>query len=134
MNSSNPAASQVDSYVQQMRSVNPGFLPIWNPSPFRGQEVQIGDVGYIYKGSFRRLFNVNYGASHVYNQGTVPDKFQPFEPKDSEYAFPKLRSTCATDVLPLVRHPPPTCPNRLPRVMEFILERGKCVARRAILK
>lgn len=71
-------ASQADEYIRQMRALKPGYLPIWNPAPFHGQEVQLGDVGYIYKHSFRRLFNAFHAANHPYNQGTVPDKFQPF--------------------------------------------------------
>lgn len=73
--------AQIQAYVEQMRSAvgneNGEYLALWNPSPFRGQEVQIGDVGYIYRGSFRRLFNIRYGANHRYNQGSVPDNFVP---------------------------------------------------------
>ncbi len=35
-----------------------GGYPLWYPEPDGGKEVQIGDVGYIFGGRFKRLFNV----------------------------------------------------------------------------
>ena len=32
--------------------------PLWCPEPENGEEVQIGDVGHIFHGRFRRFFNI----------------------------------------------------------------------------
>ena len=38
-------------------------------------EVEIGDVGRVTQGYFRRLFNVTVPRSHLLNGGRIPDNF-----------------------------------------------------------
>ncbi|KAI0685048.1 hypothetical protein BC835DRAFT_1291221 [Cytidiella melzeri] len=61
-------------YAEQLLSKAHG-LPLWIPEPSKFGEVLIGDVGYVYDGSFYRLFNVTHPQDHDVNQGGVPDNF-----------------------------------------------------------
>lgn len=51
--------------------------PLWYPEPDGGREVEIGDVGYITDGSFRRLFNSMHNRNHAINRNGVPAGFVP---------------------------------------------------------
>lgn len=43
----------------------------------RNPHVQIGDVGYVYKGSFRLLFNIHRSADDPLQIHGVPEGFEP---------------------------------------------------------
>ena len=62
-----PPVSEV--YEDQMTTLSQG-LALWNPSPPKEiyDEVSIGDVGYLQKGSFIRMFNVMLPWSHESNR------------------------------------------------------------------
>lgn len=50
---------------------------LWYPTPSAGEEVEIGDVGYVSEGRFRRLFNVTSQAG--FNRDLRPEGFKPLE-------------------------------------------------------
>ena len=49
--------------------------PLWYPDPEDSGEVEIGDVGYIHQGRFRRIFNAV--TQEGVNADMRPDGFQP---------------------------------------------------------
>ncbi|KAA1477145.1 hypothetical protein DENSPDRAFT_572477 [Dentipellis sp. KUC8613] len=50
-----------DIYEKELKNLGHG-LPVWQAEPFASKdEVHVGDVGYMDKGRFRRVFNVFYG-------------------------------------------------------------------------
>ncbi|OCH86479.1 hypothetical protein OBBRIDRAFT_783187 [Obba rivulosa] len=62
-------------YIQELSSLGQG-LPLWDPEPTTHGKVHIGDVGYIYRGAFFRLFNTMSEPTDPKNFGlTVPDCF-----------------------------------------------------------
>lgn len=65
-------------YAEQLLSKAHG-LPLWIPEPSKFGEVLIGDVGYVYDGSFYRLFNVTFPQDHPVNSGGVPEDFKVLE-------------------------------------------------------
>ncbi|THH29574.1 hypothetical protein EUX98_g4615 [Antrodiella citrinella] len=77
------AAWQV--YANQLSPKGHG-LPLFDPYPTKDVgaserfDVQIGDVGYIVDGAFRRLFNVALSESHPINRGVeMPENFTKLE-------------------------------------------------------
>ena len=50
---------------------------LWYPSPDRGEEVQIGDVGFVKEGRFRRFFNVVTEDGFI--DGKRPENFTPLK-------------------------------------------------------
>lgn len=57
-------------------------MPLWFPEPTANQgQVEIGDVGFRYRGEFHRLFNVMHSANDPINKiYGVPEDFEPFKP------------------------------------------------------
>lgn len=58
-------------------------------------EVEIGDVGQVTQGYFRRLFNVTVPRSHILNGGRIPNNFVPLNfnseaDTDVEYSSPVI--------------------------------------------
>ena len=54
-------------------------LPLWIPEPAiqDGDEIRIGDVGYVDEhGQFHRFFNVTVDADHPLNEAGLPDNFE----------------------------------------------------------
>ena len=52
--------------------------PLWIPEPVGGEEIRLGDVGYIDRdGQFHRIFNMTVGPEHPYNRYGVPEGFIP---------------------------------------------------------
>jgi len=45
-----------DIYAEQLSTLGYGY-PLWDPEPCDREEVLLGDVGFIDKGHFIRLFN-----------------------------------------------------------------------------
>lgn len=84
------------AYIKQMRSVAPGHVALWDPTPWKSrnyEQVTIGDVGFIQEGQFRRLFNITHGRSTFINGGRVPANFEPI-PFDAETdTYTKLDSS-----------------------------------------
>ncbi|KAF9461572.1 hypothetical protein BDZ94DRAFT_1138614, partial [Collybia nuda] len=67
-----------DIYVDQLRDLRRG-LPLYHPEPRAEGPVEIGDVGYIKDGAFRRVFNVSKTASDPVQRFGVPDDFVQFD-------------------------------------------------------
>ena len=68
-------------YAQELIGHGHGY-PLWIPEPAPtklGEGVRIGDVGYIFDGSFFRLFNVLLPSTHPINEACkpLPDPFKP---------------------------------------------------------
>ena len=67
-----------DVYAEQLCYRGYG-LPLWVPEPSKFGEVQIGDVGYVERGGFYRLFNAAFPADHPMNRDGVPPEFEVME-------------------------------------------------------
>lgn len=82
MNFANVNIDEVIGYISHMRFLHPKHIALWFPTPLDGKEVEIGDVGYIYKGAFRRLFNATVDAFDDMNEDRAPDGHKPipFQP------------------------------------------------------
>ena len=68
-------------YQDQMATLSYG-LALWNPNPPKEiyEKVSIGDVGYLYEGSFIRMFNVMLPWSHESNRTLgQPDPYEPLD-------------------------------------------------------
>jgi hypothetical protein len=59
---------------------------LWEPSPpDPDKPVQVGDVGFIRRGKFHRLFNTLLPASHLSHEHGVPDCHEPLIPNFSNH-------------------------------------------------
>ncbi|EMD38733.1 hypothetical protein CERSUDRAFT_92769 [Gelatoporia subvermispora B] len=66
-------------YVRHLSLLGHG-RPLWDPEPTNHGEVHIGDVGYVFRGAFIRLFNAMKDADEPENIGlTLPDPFIKFD-------------------------------------------------------
>ncbi|CCM04487.1 uncharacterized protein FIBRA_06667 [Fibroporia radiculosa] len=64
-------------YAEQLSGLGYGYA-LWNPQPIEDSEVLIGDVGWIRKGRFHRLFNAMKDAQDPLNLSFgVPDSYVP---------------------------------------------------------
>ena len=63
-------------YAKQLARLGYGY-PLWFPEPEDGHEVQLGDVGFIDGGRFRRLFNAMTGEGFYTEQR--PEGFERLE-------------------------------------------------------
>lgn len=71
---SSPALRAAEVYSEQLFSLGHG-VAIWYPEPDERQgDLEIGDVGYIFQGSFRKLFNVTKSSR---TPTDVPPNFNP---------------------------------------------------------
>jgi hypothetical protein len=59
---------------------------LWQPSPRNPDKpVQVGDVGFISKGKFRRLFNALLPENDPSHEWGVPEYYEPLVPKLSNH-------------------------------------------------
>jgi hypothetical protein len=59
---------------------------LWEPSPrYPNKPVQVGDVGFIRKGKFHRLFNVLLPENDPSHECGVPNDHKPLVPKISDH-------------------------------------------------
>ncbi|KZT65351.1 hypothetical protein DAEQUDRAFT_768920 [Daedalea quercina L-15889] len=73
------------TYANQLIGMGYGY-PLWDPEPERG-EVLIGDVGFLVKGRFHRLFNPTLPSDHEVNRFCgVPDVFEELKIPDHLYS------------------------------------------------
>ncbi|TFY54419.1 hypothetical protein EVJ58_g8874 [Rhodofomes roseus] len=80
-------ATAWDAYARELVGMGYGF-PLWDPEPERHGEVHIGDVGFLVKGRFHRLFNPTLPAEHEVNQvWGVPDVFEELRIPSSLYSY-----------------------------------------------
>lgn len=65
------------TYAEQLLRRGHGY-PMWFPEPSVNGlgDILIGDVGYIFDGSFVRLFSATLPAEHPINKNGVPDSFK----------------------------------------------------------
>ena len=70
-----------DVYRKQLSSLYHG-IALWNPDPVKKiyNQVSIGDVGYVNRGYFYRMFNVTLPWDHPSNNKLC--KAEPYEPLD----------------------------------------------------
>jgi len=74
-----PPVSRV--YQDQMTTLSHG-LALWDPNPLKEfyDKVSIGDVGYIHKGSFIRMFNVMLPWNHESNRALgAPEPYESLD-------------------------------------------------------
>lgn len=64
--------------------------PLWFPDPGNSGEVEIGDVGYVHKGRFLRLFNVV--TEEGFDTEKRPESFKPlaYSPRLCDERNPQL--------------------------------------------
>lgn len=69
-------------YQGELSALSHGFA-VWNPSPPKNtyNNVSIGDVGYMYEGTFIRMFNVTLPWDHPSN-GFLGGQVEPYDPLD----------------------------------------------------
>lgn len=61
-------------YASQLVDLGYGH-PLWYPEPTKDGVIEIGDIGYIDDGSFRRLFNALCDEKDPVNEAGVPSGF-----------------------------------------------------------
>lgn len=64
-------------YSDQLSTLKRGYA-LWEADPAGSyDQVEVGDVGYIFRGSFERLFNILRPANHPSQSRGVPECFEP---------------------------------------------------------
>ena len=77
MSFSETYAQNVVGYMRQMRVERTNHWALYYPHPRDGREIEIGDVGLIYAGSFRLLFNAAVERTHELNFRGSPEGHKP---------------------------------------------------------
>jgi hypothetical protein len=69
-------------FRDQLTTTYPTYgYPLWMPSPPRpDRPVEIGDVGFLRRGKFHRLFNVLLSADHPSQEYGVPEYYEQLVP------------------------------------------------------
>jgi hypothetical protein len=71
------AARAYNLFPHLLADLGHGYA-LWCPEPCYYDEVRVGDVGYLSKGRFHRLFNCTLSADHPLNATFgVPEDFTP---------------------------------------------------------
>lgn len=66
-----------DIYAASLVQLQHGYA-LWTPEPCHYDEVEVGDVGWLWRGAFHRLFNATVAVDHPSNAALgVPDGFVP---------------------------------------------------------
>ena len=76
-----PAVTPFDVYRDQLAALSLG-VALWNPNPPKEfyDYVSIGDVGYLYEGTFIRMFNVMLKWDDPLNRKLgVPEPYEPLD-------------------------------------------------------
>ena len=82
------ASLPVNVYESQLALLGYG-LPLWFPEPDDTQgPVEIGDVGYMFDGSFRKLFNV---TRPIDDPNDMPPKFVPLTIDQQRHVISRRR-------------------------------------------
>ena len=70
-------------YARQLYKLKRGY-PIWEADPSWGVEsgkrqsaVEVGDVGFMFRGEFVRLFNIHLNIGDKRQPGKMPEYFEP---------------------------------------------------------
>ena len=71
-----------DIYAKQLFPTCHGY-PLWHPEiePARGLEIQIGDVGFLKDGAFKRIFNATLPSGHSDQIFGTPEQHEALEIK-----------------------------------------------------
>lgn len=71
-----------DIYREQLAILYPSYgHALWEPSPsITDRPVQVGDVGFIRRGKFHRLFNALLPADDPSHEQGVPEDHEPLVP------------------------------------------------------
>ncbi|KAA1477161.1 hypothetical protein DENSPDRAFT_573752 [Dentipellis sp. KUC8613] len=81
-----------ENYERELEVLDFG-LPIWQAEPFdERDEVQVGDVGYVDEGRFRRVFNIFYGDTRI-TETTGSNGHQSQGPSTEPQPQPSSRAT-----------------------------------------
>ena len=80
-----PEDQPYDVYRERLSSLYHGHA-LWEPGPVEDlyEKVSIGDVGYVYNGSFHRIFNVTLPWGDPSNQKFGASKPENYEPMKKE--------------------------------------------------
>lgn len=69
-----------ETYRDAMLELGLGHA-LYEPEPYNYNHIRVGDVGYVERGSFRRLYNACFDEDDKANMSaTLPDPFIPLEP------------------------------------------------------
>ena len=76
-----------DIYREQLAIKYPSYgHALWDPSPMiSDRPVQVGDVGFIRRGKFHRLFNALLPADDPSHERGVPEHYEPLVPNLSDH-------------------------------------------------
>ena len=76
-----------DIFREQLAITYPSYgHALWQPSPrYPDKPVQVGDVGFIRKGKFRRLFNALLPENDPSHECGVPEYHEPLVPNLSNH-------------------------------------------------
>ena len=99
-----------DIYRDRLAATYPAFgHALWDPNPEVGQDpVKIGDVGYVHKGKFNRLFNALLSESDASREGIrLPEYYEPLvldapNPVSTSTDRPNQYCSAGVNVLPPV--------------------------------
>ena len=76
-----------DTFRDQLAIAHPAFgYALWEPDPGDSPPVEVGDVGFIRRGKFHRLFNAHLPANHPSHQRLgVPENYEPLRPRIQDH-------------------------------------------------
>ncbi|KAH9165393.1 hypothetical protein EDB89DRAFT_304379 [Lactarius sanguifluus] len=71
-----------DTFREELLKAYPAFgHALWEPNPGEYPPVEVGDVGFVRRGKFHRLFNALYSEDHPSNQRfSVPEDHEQLQP------------------------------------------------------
>ena len=89
-----------DIYREQLAIKYPSYgHALWDPSPrISDKPVQVGDVGFIRRGKFHRLFNALLPADDPSHERGVPESHEPLVPVHLDTGFLRQNDYCSTGV------------------------------------
>jgi hypothetical protein len=77
-----------DTYRDQLAIAHPRLgHALWCPSPpNQVPPIEVGDVGFVYRGHFTRLFNILLPEDHPINAiWGVPENYEPLQPLEEDH-------------------------------------------------
>jgi hypothetical protein len=82
-----PAMAQFDVFRDELAIAYPGLgYALWDPQLRRFPPVEIGDVGFVRKGRFFRLFNALLPGDHPSHATFgVPENYEPLQLREQDH-------------------------------------------------
>ena len=82
-----PLMHPYDVFREQLASKYPSYgHALWEPCPRRlDRPVEVGDVGFIRRGKFHRLFNALLSADSPFHELGVPEHYEQLAPRLADH-------------------------------------------------